>query len=86
MRLEQPGGYAYIHDVWHVSQPALLVPEQGRHHRLGHEILRPADVDLALERIAAVHIEDVFSHEPGPGSSWRTGQRDAVRRTLSIFR
>ena len=61
VQLEQPGDDADVADLRDVAQPARLLPEQRRHHRLGDEVLGPAHRDGAAQRGAAVDGEDVMS-------------------------
>ena len=45
-------------------------PRSGGDHRLGDEVLRAADADLAAQRGAAVHDEDVIGQRNLAGGSW----------------
>ena len=54
VQLQQSAHHPHVADVGHVAQPARPAAEQGGDHGLGHEVLRTADTDLALQRGAAV--------------------------------
>lgn len=54
VQLEQSADHADVTDVGHIAQAARAAAEQGGDHRLGHEVLRAADADLALQRGSAM--------------------------------
>ncbi len=62
VQLQQAGDHLDVADVRDIAEPARLLPEQGGHHGLGYEVLRTADTDLTLERVAAVDKQDVVGH------------------------
>ena len=59
VQLEQAADDLDVADARHVEQPARALAEQRGDHRLGDEVLGAADPDLAVQRRAAVHDEDV---------------------------
>ncbi len=54
VQLEQPAHDPDVADVGNVAEPAGFAAEQSGDHGLGHEVLRTADTDLALERGTAM--------------------------------
>jgi hypothetical protein len=55
--LEQAPHDRHVADLRDVAEQALGLAEQGRHHGFGDQVLRTADGDRPLERLAAVHDE-----------------------------
>ncbi|GGZ76000.1 hypothetical protein GCM10010371_39770 [Streptomyces subrutilus] len=89
MQLEQPAHDPHVTDVGNVAQPAGFAAEQRGDHGLGHEVLRTADTDLALERRAAVDkqyiVTDCAGHESRvPGGVGR-GPGKRVRASTPVF-
>ena len=50
VQLEQAADHLDVADLRHPAQPAGLLGEDDRHHRLRDEVLRPPDLDVADER------------------------------------
>lgn len=54
VELEQSPYDPHVADVRHIAQPAGTTPEKRGDHGLGHQVLRAADADLALQRGSTV--------------------------------
>ncbi|MNW56395.1 hypothetical protein D3C74_341070 [compost metagenome] len=59
VQLEQPRHDADVADLRHVAQHAGPLAEQGGHHRLGDEVLRPSHGDGPVERCATVDVQQI---------------------------
>ena len=55
-----------VTDERNVAQDGGRSAQQGRDHRLGHEILRPTHRDLTVERASALNLEQSVDHQVPP--------------------